>query len=91
MCKQKWEQEPAEKTWAFTTQSGVLMTLEKQPFENIVGKGGNTGDQYFLLFPKCFVVYQGGIPLFQPYLNLSQTRNFRHFQIERACRRQFKI
>ena len=30
------------------------MTLGKVPFENIVGKGDNAGNQHFLLFPQCF-------------------------------------
>ena len=25
----------------------------KKPFENIVGKGENAGNQHFLLFPQC--------------------------------------
>ena len=25
------------------------------PFENIVGKEGNAGNQHFLLFPQCFL------------------------------------
>ena len=25
-----------------------------KPFENIGGKGGNAGNQHFLLFPQCF-------------------------------------
>ena len=33
----------------------------KEPLENIFGKGGNAGHQYFLLFPKCFLFYQGNI------------------------------
>ena len=32
----------------------TLMTLEKKPFENIVGKGENAVDQHILLFPQCF-------------------------------------
>ena len=28
------------------------------PFENIVGKRENTGNQHFLLFPQCFLPYQ---------------------------------
>ena len=31
-----------------------LMTLKKNPFQNIMGKREITGKQYFLLFPKCF-------------------------------------
>ena len=26
--------------------------------ENTVGKGENTGNQHFLLFPQCFLLYQ---------------------------------
>ena len=29
--------------------------LKKKPFENIVGKGENAGNQHFLLFPQCFL------------------------------------
>ena len=33
------------------------MTLEKQPFENIVGKGENANNQHFLLFdPTIFSI-----------------------------------
>ena len=39
----------------FTTQSRLLMTLKKKPFDNIVGKGENVGNQHFLLFPHCFL------------------------------------
>ena len=38
----------------FTTQSSLLTTLGKKPFEIIVGKGENAGNQHFLLFPQCF-------------------------------------
>ena len=31
------------------------MTLKKYPFGNIVGKEGNTGNQYFLPFSQCFL------------------------------------
>ena len=31
------------------------MTLGKKPFENIVGKGENAGNQHFLIFPQCFL------------------------------------
>ena len=30
------------------------MTLEKKPFENILGKGENAGNQHFFLFPTMF-------------------------------------
>ena len=29
-----------------------------KPFENIVGKGENAGNQHFLLFPQCFLPCQ---------------------------------
>ena len=32
--------------------------LSKNPFQNIVGKGENAGNQHFLLFPQCFLPYQ---------------------------------
>ena len=51
--------------------------------ESILEKGENVGYQHFLLFPKCFQK-----PLF---ITLSQTTNFRLFQIERVCRQQFQI
>ena len=38
-----------------TTLSQFLTTLTKRPFENIVGKGENAGNQHFLLFPQCFL------------------------------------
>ena len=31
------------------------MTLYKKPFENIMGKGENAGNQHFLYFPQCFL------------------------------------
>ena len=38
----------------FTTQSRPLTTLKKKPFENIVEKGENAGNQLFLFCPQCF-------------------------------------
>ena len=40
------------------------MTLRKKPFENIVGQGENADNQHFLLFPQCFLPYQGQKLLF---------------------------
>ena len=37
------------------TQSRLLTTLKKKPFENIVGNAENAGYQHFLHFPKCFL------------------------------------
>ena len=42
----------------FTTQSQLLTTFYMKPFENIVEKGENPGNQHFLLFPQCFLPYQ---------------------------------
>ena len=41
-----------------TTQSRLLTTLKKKSFKNIVGNGENAGNQHFLLFPQCFLLYQ---------------------------------
>ena len=35
----------------------TVTTLRKRPFENILGKGENAGNQHFLLFPKCFLPF----------------------------------
>ena len=42
----------------FTTQSRLSTTLRKRALENSVGKGENAGNQHFLLFPQCFLLYQ---------------------------------
>ena len=34
------------------------MTLNKKPFENFVGKGGNVGNQHFLLSPQYFLLFK---------------------------------
>ena len=34
------------------------MTPRKNPFENIVGKGENAGNQHIVLFKQCFLPYQ---------------------------------
>ena len=41
-----------------TTQYQLLKTLKNKAFENILGKGENASNQYFLLFPQCFLPYQ---------------------------------
>ena len=48
----------------FTTQSRLLMTLGKKPFENIAGKGENAGNQHFLHFPHSFLPFQKQISIF---------------------------
>ena len=39
-------------------ESQLLMTLKKKAFENTVGRRENAGNQHFLLFPQCFLLYQ---------------------------------
>ena len=41
----------------FTTLFQLLMTLRKEAFENILGKGENAGNQHFLFFPKYFLSF----------------------------------
>ena len=45
-----------------------LTILKKKPFENVVGKGENAGNQYFLLFPQCFLAIQRRISVFKFHL-----------------------
>ena len=52
----------------FTTQSELLTTLKKKPFENIVGKGENADDQHFLPFAQCFLTIPKIIPVFKLHL-----------------------
>ena len=46
------------------------MTLDKKTFENIVVKGENACNQHFLLFPLCFLLYQGHKSSFLQQSNL---------------------
>ena len=46
----------------------TFMTLRKETFENILGKGENAGNQHFLHFPKCFQPYPTQISVFHPHL-----------------------
>ena len=50
-------------------QSRLLMMLRKRPFENIVGKGENAGNQHFLLFPQCFLPFPNQISIFHFHLS----------------------
>ena len=36
----------------------LLITIINKTLENIVGKGENTDNQRFLLFPQCFLLYE---------------------------------
>ena len=51
-----------------TTQFQLLMTPNKEAFENIVGKGENAGNQHFLLCPQCFLSFTKQISNFQSHL-----------------------
>ena len=44
------------------------MTLKKMPFENIVGKEENAGDQHFLVFPQYFFIIPKRISVFKLHL-----------------------
>ena len=46
------------------TKSQLLKTLKKKPFENIVGKGENAGNQYFFLLPQYFLPSQNKFQFF---------------------------
>ena len=65
----------------FTTQSRLLMTLEKKAFENVSGKGETAGNQYFLLFLQCFLPIPERISIFTSILpstnasNLDRSKN----------------
>ena len=48
---------PIHEHLTITKQSLLLSTLRKNPFENIVGKGENAGNQHFLLFLQCFLSF----------------------------------
>ena len=54
--------------YLFTTQSKLLLTLRKKPYENIVGKGENAGNQHFLFFPQCFLPIPKRISVFKLHL-----------------------
>ena len=53
----------------FTKQSRLLTTQRKQSFENIVEKGENAGNQHFLFFPQCFLLYLKQISTFDSHSN----------------------
>ena len=40
----------------------------ERPFENIVGKGENAGNQHFLLYPQCFLLFPKQISTFKLFL-----------------------
>ena len=55
-------------------KSRPLTTQAKKPFENIVRKGENAGNQHFLLFPQCFQPIPKRIPVFKLRLICTSAR-----------------
>ena len=53
------------KSYPFIKQARLPTTLRKKPFENIVGKGENAGNQHFLLFPQSFLSFPNQISIFE--------------------------
>ena len=51
------------------------MTLEKKPFDNILGKEGNASNQHFLLFPRCFLPNQQHQSSFELHLKCHNYAN----------------
>ena len=51
-----------------TTQTRLLTALKKMPFQNIVEKGENAGNQHFLLFLQCYLPFPKQISGFQSHL-----------------------
>ena len=45
---------PDNKPTFSCTQSRLSTTLQKNTLENMMGKGENAGNQYFILFTQCF-------------------------------------
>ena len=58
------------------TQSPLIRTLRKQPFENTVGRGGNPANQHFLLFPTIFSTFPRVNLSFWVKLNLSSANAY---------------
>ena len=58
----------------FPTKSRLLMILKKKPYEKIVGKWENAGNQPFLLFPKKIVN--------PPMTNFNQSRNLQFGKVK---------
>ena len=58
------------------TQSQLLTTMRKMSFENILGKGENAINQYFLLFSQCFKLYYEEKLTFYATFKLSSANAF---------------
>ena len=69
------------------TLSHMILTfnyLMKEAFKNIVRKGDNAGDQYFLLFQQCFLPYQIHKSPFQQHLILV-CKCFQFCSVNKLC------
>ena len=53
----------------------------KKPFENVVEKGENAGNQHFLLFPQCFLPFPKQISIFQSHLSPANTFSLNQSEI----------
>ena len=77
------------------TKNCVTKTMEFtiERVDKIVRKGENAGCQHFLVFPQCFQKHYSKVLLafWTACLTLSQTTNFRLFQTEWVCTKQFQI
>ena len=69
-----------------TTLSRLLTILKEKPFENIVEKEENAGNQHFLLSPQCFLPNERHIKTFEldlfcclQMLSISLSPKFGHF------------
>ena len=65
----------------------MVNTLKTKTSGNIVEKGKIAQNEQFHLFPQCFLMQSVSSNPLTHY----QTTNFRLFQTERVCRRQFQI
>ena len=79
----------APTAYFFTTQSRLLVNLEKKPFGNgnIVGKGEHFEYQHFLLFMQCFHAIPEGIPVF----NLPKQQIFVSFKLKEFADDNFQF
>ena len=65
-----------------------LSTLGKKPFENIVERG-DVGNQFFLIFPQCFLSFSNQISIYEPHF-FCRLQNISIWTGLKLCRRVFK-
>ena len=63
-------------------QSRLLTTSMTKPFENIVGKGENAGNQHFLLFSQYFLLLSKSEIIILTTFDLSSAKAFNLDQAE---------